>query len=182
VSEARRALDERGFAVVRGLVNPVQASLYRRYFRVLEEEGWLSPDPQVADARRITRHREPVCEFLHAQVASFVQAVVPDAMPSYSLLGVYHPGAVLRRHLDRPQCEWNMSLVLDADPDVPLAEAWPLFIEAGGEAFPVRLAVGDAVLYSGTKSWHWREALPEGRKTAAAFFHFVPRGFRAPLD
>ena len=83
----------------------------------------------------------------------------------------YQPGAVLRRHVDRAQCRWNVSFCVDieaADDEAP----WPLHIGAGaGQA--VHLGIGDAVVYCGTDVPHWREPLPDGKFVTVCLFHYV---------
>jgi hypothetical protein len=50
------------------------------------------------------------------------------------------------------------------------------------EAREVLLGLGDAVFFHGTKSPHWRHALPEGHESKACFLHFVESGFRGSLE
>ena len=89
---------------------------------------------------------------------------------------------MLKRHRDRAQCAWNLSLVIDMQPRLPARRAWPIFIEADGKTHAVRLAMGDAVLYSGTSQWHWREAQPRGHRTTVCLYHFVPEDFAGSLE
>ena len=45
----------------------------------------------------------------------------------------------------------------------------------------VELRPNDAVLYSGTHQWHYRDRIPSGTADLA-FFHFVPEAFSGSLD
>jgi hypothetical protein len=171
------------YAVIRGLLNPLQLSFCRAYIAQLPQSGTLGYDEHVQDNKRMCVYREPLCEFLHGQTRALASRIVGETVKdSYSFFGIYEPGAVLEKHRDRPQCKWNISLALDATPGTGEADGWPLYIESRGTPQAVRLAPGDCVLYSGTDVYHWREAQPEGHRLAAAFLHFVPNDFSGNLD
>lgn len=181
----RGALASEAFAVVRNFLNPMQLAEVRRYYRKLRLAEAFYPsilNDHCVDHRDWI-HNEPVSRFLHHQLLWTINQLVPDEVqPSYAYLAVYHPGATLRRHIDRPQCQWNVSLVLDTDPEVDRASAWPIYLEVHGDAREVKLGMGDFVLYRGTDIPHWREAQPEGRSSTICFFHFVSMDFEGSLD
>ncbi len=168
------------YAILRDLLNPVQLKLFASYLRGMERAWQLRPDGQ--DEGRLVRHREPLCEFVHGQVRDVVGRVLGEAVKSsYSYLTLYLPGNRLRRHRDRPQCQWNVSLVLDSTPSSDEAHAWPIYIETD-RVHEVRLGAGDAVLYSGVEADHWRDPQPELQTSLVALLHFVPEGFTGSLD
>jgi hypothetical protein len=112
-----------------------------------------------------------------------VGAIVGQELkPSFCYVCEYLPGGDLSRHTDRAQCVWNVSLALDAEPELGRTDAWPLFIETAGVAHAVPLGLGDGVLYRGTKSPHWREPQRAEHASTFGFFHFVPAEFSGPLD
>jgi hypothetical protein len=179
---AKDHLATHGYAVLREVVNPLQLAALRGYFRELEGEGYFqNGDKQVA--RRNIIHNEPTARFLHHQLAALINRVTPEPVkPSYCYLSVYKSGAALKRHIDRPQCAWNVSLALDMDPEMDRTEAWPIYLEVGGRARDVRLGLGDAVIYRGTTIPHWRDELPQGQTATVCFYHFVPEEFTGKLD
>jgi hypothetical protein len=101
--------------------------------------------------------------------------------PSYSFLAVYERGAVLRRHTDREQCAWNLSVALGSEPHLPVDRQWPLHIETASGRHAVRLGPGDAVVYSGSDSPHWRDELQSIDSVTVAFCHFVDAAYEGPL-
>jgi hypothetical protein len=185
LSKTKEMLSREAFAVVRDFLNPMQLAESRRYYRALHRAAAFYP-PISNDAcvdQRDWIHNEEVSRFLHHQLLWTVNQLVPEEVrPSYAYLAVYHPGATLRRHIDRPQCQWNVSLVLDTEPEVNRASAWPIYLEVQGEAREVRLGMGDFVLYRGTDVPHWRKAQPEGCRSTIGFFHFVSMDFEGSLD
>jgi hypothetical protein len=55
---------------------------------------------------------------MHAQLVPLIARITQQTiMASYSYLAAYQPGAILKRHRDRPQCVWNMSLAVDCVPE-----------------------------------------------------------------
>ena len=181
LKEAKQHLAENEFAVIRGFLNPLQLAEVRRYYRALYHTGSFTfGDPHVE--LRDWIYNEPVARFFHHQILWSVNQLVPEEVkPSYTYLSIYRPGAILSRHVDRPQCQWNVSLVLDTEPELPVASSWPLYLEVRGEPRAVRLATGDYVLFRGTHTPHWREAQPAGRKSTVCFFHFVSKDFEGSL-
>lgn len=181
LKDAKQHLEENEFAVIRGFLNPLQLAEVRRYYRALYQTGSFTlGDPHVE--LRDWIYNEPVARFLHHQLLWSVNQLVPEEVkPSYTYLSIYRPGAILSRHVDRPQCQWNVSLVLDTDPEIQVASSWPLYLEVRGEPRAVRLAMGDYILFRGTHTPHWREAQPEGHNSTVCFFHFVSQDFEGSL-
>jgi hypothetical protein len=178
---ARAGLAREGFAVVRGVLNPIQLAAVRRYCRDLDEQGYLKHGDAHVPLRNVVID-DPVARFFHHQITPLLSRITPEPIkPSYSYLSVYQPGAVLERHRDRAPCAWNFSLVFDADPETDARNAWPIYVEANGRPRRVRLKIGDGLLYRGSAMWHWRHAQPKGRKTTVCFFHFVHRDYTGPL-
>jgi hypothetical protein len=178
----RGQLEAEQYAVLRDVIAPLQLAALRGYFRRMDAAGYLVKENGPDNIDRHVMHNEPVSRFAHRQINALINQIVPAPVkPSYSYLSVYQPGAVLPRHIDRPQCVWNLSLLIDNDPEVQASDAWPIFLEVEGEAREVRLDMGDAVLYRGTEVPHWREALPAGRRATLIFCHFVPLDFDQSL-
>lgn len=91
--------------------------------------------------------------------------------PTYSFARIYKHGDVLTPHRDRDACEISISLNLGQEPDEP----WPLWLRTHeGQAVPVMLRPGDALVYRGIELAHWREAYP-GQRLAQVFLHYVDR-------
>lgn len=177
---ARASIYAHGYAVIPGLFAPLHLAALRRYIRELGPAGYFETRSRQVPLRDII-HNHPLLQFIHQQLTPLLQGIVPERIqPSYSILSSYHGGAELKRHTDRQQCRWNVSLMLDAEPIT--AAAWPLVIEYKGEARPVSLGLGDLVLYSGTRTPHWRPVLPQDQEVAVAFFHFVTIDFQGSLD
>ncbi len=183
--EARESFRTRGYAIFRNLFPPVQREALRRYVRQLKSRGYF---PELGDgqvALRASIHNEPTIASLHNGFAAIVNSIgVEPILPSYSFLSCYEEHAVLERHLDRPQCRYNVCFVLDMQylDQEREPEPWPIYLELDGKPVPALLQVGDGVFFAGSRVWHWRDALPPGRRVVVCFSHYVPVGFTGSLE
>lgn len=102
-------------------------------------------------------------------------------MPTYAFTRFYTYNAELVKHTDRPACEISVSAMWDSD-----GTKWPLYIDGN----PVDMKSGDAVIYLGCESKHWRKNF-EGDFHLQTFLHYVDKngpnikhaydGFKKPL-
>lgn len=150
-------------------------------------------------------HNMPYLVNIHRQLTPWAcEQFGEKVKPSYAFLSMYRDNGVCPLHIDRPQCYRTIDYLIDAD-----AEPWPIYIgeyisddaresilsTVGGspttaEAVAERKAQenftevilhpNDAVLYSGTNQWHYRDRI-NGKWAWLAFFHFVPEGFDGDL-
>jgi len=180
---ARGQLAREEFAVVRGLLSSSQVAALCLHFRGLREEGFFKLDRDQVAGGRSFLHNDPVSRLIQAQLLPLLCKITEEELkPSYTYLTTYFPGAELTRHTDRDQCTWNISLMIDTDPELSLENAWPIYFESGGSIGQARLAMGDAVFYRGTDIPHWRPRLPEGHFTTVLLAHFVSEDFADGLD
>jgi hypothetical protein len=174
--DLRRDLHTGQYAALRKIIRPPQLAALRRYFRALDAGGHLkaSSNTHYAHHRR-SIYDEETARFVQQQITALVNRITPAPVrPSHCQVSVYQPGAFLRRHKDRPQYVWNLSLVVDARPELEEAGAWPICVEVDGQTREVRLEIGDAVLYRGSEFTHWRDALPEDQSVTLLFCFFSP--------
>ena len=179
----RRRLGTHGYAILRGLLSGLQLAGLRQYTRALRAEGYFTRElgNRQVEGRQFI-YQEPAASSLHAQLAAIINELAPEPVkPSYCYLATSERGAVLRRHVDREQCVWNLSLVLDAEPELAAESMWPIYLDVKPGPARAALGIGDAVLYSGTRVPHWREALSQHEFFTACFYHFVPTDFSGPL-
>jgi hypothetical protein len=175
-AELRSDLQTRQHAVLRKIIHPLQLAALRTYFRALDAQGQLkaSSNRHYAHNRR-SIYDEETSRFVQHQITALVNRITPAPVrPSHCQVSVYQPGAFLRRHKDQPQYVWNLSLVVDAEPELDLEHAWPINLEVEGRTEEVRLEIGDAVLYRGSEFTHWRDVLPDGQSVTLLFCFFSP--------
>lgn len=134
--------------------------------------------------KRTSCNNMPLMRLIHQATEGLVKSIITENIKtSYSFTSAYEPGTCLPAHTDRPQCVWNISLMLGSDPPDARLSDWPIFIKHKEVNYQVELEAGDGVLYSGVRDLHWRGTMPEQIKsTLGVFFHYVPIDFKDSLD
>jgi hypothetical protein len=102
--------------------------------------------------------------------------------PSYVYLASYMSGADLKKHTDREQCEFSVTLCLDFSPEPALATSWPIRLDSSSGTVTAHQALGDGLVYRGTRVPHYRDVLPQGFTSTSLFFHYVPEDFSGRLN
>ena len=88
--------------------------------------------------------------------------------PTYSFCRYYEEGQRLIKHVDRPACEYSITLPINAN-------SWPIHFEnSDGEIFGIKLNPGQGLVYKGQKLPHFRHELKEG-KLIQLHLHYVDK-------
>jgi hypothetical protein len=173
---------EKSYVPLANLIHPFNVAALRRYYRHAIRQGAI----RLGDAqssRRYAVHNESVARFFHHQLANAVSAIVGEAVkPSYVYFASYLGGAELKKHTDRQQCEFSVTLCLDFSPEPKLGTPWPIHLDTAQGTVTVYQALGDGLVYRGTKVPHYRRVLVEGHSLTSIFFHYVPADFSGSLD
>jgi hypothetical protein len=178
--DARGQFTDLGYVNLGGLLGVLHARSLGSYCRALLSRMTAIGDTQCA--RRFALHNEPLVRFFHHQLAAVMARVAGQpVLPSYCYLVGYREGAVLERHTDREQCEFTISLLVDAGPDCAAASSWPLWLDTKQGALAVHQVPGDALLFRGRQLPHWRPALGPRQWSHSLLLHYVPIGFTGPL-
>lgn len=173
---------ERGYTSVAGLVPSFHLGALRRYYRYhTRVASFMLGDNQVA--RRHAAHNEGVARFVHQQLAPAVSDIARTLVkPSYAYLAAYESGSVLERHTDREQCEYSITLCIDASPEPEAQSPWPIQLDIPDGALRVWQYLGDGLLYRGRYLPHYRDELPPGYTSTSLLLHYVDEWFAGPLD
>ena len=182
ITNARASYREKGYAPLPGLIHRFHVAALRRYYRCLIRTGMIRLGDSQSSLRYVI-HNEPVARFFHQQIARVLSAVAGHELkPSYVYLASYLPGAELKKHVDREQCEFSITLCLDFSPEPELATPWPICLDTAGGKVVVYQALGDGLAYRGTRLPHYREMLGPGQTSTSIFFHYVSGDFEGRLD
>lgn len=182
ISRSAEMFHQRGYAPLRNLLHPFHVAALRRYYRRMIRTGQVYLGDNQS-ARRYVAHNESVTRFFHHQIATTVSEVVGEPVkPSYVYLASYLGGAELKKHTDREQCAFSVTLCLDFSPEPVHQTSWPIRLSTAHGSVSVYQALGDGLVYRGTRVPHYRDPLPAGQTSTSVFFHYVPVGFSGPLD
>jgi len=172
----------RNYAPISDLIHPFHIAALRRYYRQRIRRGTICLGDQQS-SRRYALHNENVARFFHVQLTKAIGDIVGEPVkPSYVYLASYLPGAELKKHVDREQCEFSVTLCLDFSPEPELATSWPICVDTPEGQTRVYQALGDGLVYRGTRVPHYRTALADGYMSTSIFFHYVPERFSGTLD
>ncbi len=159
-------------------------------------------DLEIHEARRFGRfvvHDHPLLTELQGRTVDLVSEAAGEPVePAYSFLSLYGSHGVCPLHMDAPEAKWTLDLCLDQGAPWPIlfsqVRPWP---EPGEQVWreedweervkgspslrftTVSLEPGEAVLFSGSGQWHYRDAIPAGRGKRFCdllFFHYIPVG------
>jgi alkylated DNA repair dioxygenase AlkB len=96
-------------------------------------------------------------------------------------VSAYQQGAELSPHIDRKQCEYTFSVIIDESGG--RSADWPLWFLIEAQPTAVILNVGEGVLFRGHELPHWREAAPQSALALSTLLlHYVPVHFRDTLS
>jgi hypothetical protein len=182
VSKASALFREKGYAPLGDLIHPFHLAALRRYYRYLIRIGAI----RLGDGqspRRYVAYNEPVARFFHQDIAATLSAVAGEALkPSYVYMASYLSGAELKKHTDREQCEFSVTLCLDFSPEPILETPWPIQLDTPAGTATIFQTLGDGLAYRGTRLPHYRDVLGEGQTSTSIFFHYVGEDFSGSLD
>jgi hypothetical protein len=171
---------ERDLCVISNLFHPAHLRALGQYYRKLIQMGeWSLGDAQVEG--RFGWNNELLARFFQHQLTSYVgQSVGTPVKPSYAYVSAYQGGAVLKPHLDREQCEFTVSLLVERTTENELVE-WPIYFDTPRGTVELLQSVGEAILFRGTKLPHYRPRLADGQTYLSLLFHYVPVDFHRTL-
>jgi hypothetical protein len=182
VDKAAPQFRQRGYVSLSNLIHPLNLAALRRYYRhAVRRKTFPLGDEQCP--RRYGVHNESIARFFHHQIAKSLAAIVGEAIkPSYVYFASYMSGSELKKHTDRAQCEFSVTLCLDFSPEPEFATSWPILVDTAEGSVTIHQALGDGLIYRGTKVPHYRKVLTEGHMSTSFFFHYVPENFSGTLD
>ncbi len=110
----------------------------------------------------------PFVELLCEKINEVSSLIEEQVLPTYTYCILYENNSALIRHKDRPACEISVTIHLNSD------AKWNLGIKKpNGDEAKIDLNVGDAVLYLGCTTEHWREGSYQGKNYHQAMLHYV---------
>ncbi|GGF47995.1 hypothetical protein GCM10011611_63000 [Aliidongia dinghuensis] len=175
---ARSRFAAERFLALPGMLSAGDTALVANYYRTLIEAGWMVA---VQDPVRWVTSNDPVGRALLQQFRPLVEAIAGRPLrDSYTFTAEYLPGAALPMHIDRLQCEYTISLLLDYDP-LPEGERspWPLDVESPlhAETLHFHQARGEGVLIKGRELRHGRPTALDKDRCLVIMLHYVEGDF-----
>jgi len=162
----KQKLIDDGFVVVPNFITVEQVDYFFNTYKNCELISNKNDRQAPNSSHSIFNFREFV-ELLCAKNMEVANLVGEMVLPTYAYARIYKQGNILERHTDRVECEVSLTVHLQGDKE------WPIYMEKpNGEAVGVVLRPGDAVLYLGCDTPHWRNAY-DGEEYGQVFLHYV---------
>jgi predicted 2-oxoglutarate/Fe(II)-dependent dioxygenase YbiX len=159
-------LERDNFIYISNFISPERAYELAKEFKFFVNHTNRVGDSQIEESNSAYDYvgfLELLCEKT-PEVSGFLGETV---LPTYSYARVYHNGAELKKHTDRPACEISLTLHLGGDAE------WPISIKKpNGEEVSLNLKSGDAMMYLGCEAEHWRDQF-KGTEFIQVFLHYV---------
>jgi len=169
VSSMNAEFQKKGYVIVKNFLDRKLCDFLSQYFWLLKVNGLTAGgDPAVPNSNTV--YGDCAFETLMASSQGFLCELLGVKLyPTYSYARLYYTGNELETHLDRPSCEFSVTLTLGGE----FEKIWPIYVEsADGESVACHLDVGDALVYKGCERKHWRKPF-EGVWQAQVFMHYV---------
>ena len=148
---------------------------------------------EIAQFGRHVVHDHPRFAQLQHQVQPKVEALLGRKLVAgYNFLSLYGPQGVCEPHLDHPFSMYTLDLCIEQSGDWPIYFSkvidWSdpetvLSIPAAQissredlDFQPQELRPNEALIFSGSGQWHFRDPIPEGGFCNLLFLHYYPEG------
>ncbi|MEY2879754.1 MAG: hypothetical protein RLZZ15_2134 [Verrucomicrobiota bacterium] len=152
---------------------------------------------------RLLVHGHPYFTQLQRELTPFVSELAGEKVePSYNFLSLYTKFGVCPIHMDAPRAKWTLDICIEQ------TEPWPIHFSQvipwqenfghTGENWQEELKrdpqlkftahtlhPGEAILFSGSSQWHYRNPLAPASGQGSCkllFFHYVPEGMAQIAD
>jgi hypothetical protein len=146
---------------------------------------------------RCVVHNLPEFVELQKEFESLASEIAGEPVQSsYNFLSLYSRFGECEPHIDAPTAKWTLDICLDQSRPWPLHISqvvdWPenrraddsdwrasIRADLGLHFKPYALSAGDAIMFSGSSQWHYRDPLPGATDRdfcTLLFFHFLPAG------
>jgi hypothetical protein len=160
-------LEQNNFLFVPNFISQEHAQALTQEFYKLEQRGECTKDNQAPNSPAIYNFK-PFLELLCQKTNEVTNLIEEQVLPTYTYARIYKNKETLARHRDRPACEISLTVHLGGDAN------WDISIQKpSGEEIDLNLNTGDAMLYLGCTSDHWRATSFSGKNYAQVFLHYV---------
>ena len=162
-------LIDNNYLLLPNFIEPERAKqLYEIYKESTKtEQDLFTQDSQCPKSLSAGNYRW-FLELLVEKIPVLADIMQEPLFPTYCYSRLYRHGEILTKHSDRPACEISITLNLGSD-----GTPWPIyFTKPNGDIASAELFPGQAVLYLGCESDHWRDPF-EGQEYGQVFLHYV---------
>lgn len=157
---------DNNYIIIPNFISSYKANKLKDEFVEYAKKNNLEGDSQIPLSH--SKHNYiSFLELLCEKTPEVSEILEETVLPTYTYSRVYKNGSTLEKHSDRDACEISLTLHLGGD------TPWLIWIKTPeGEDRSVELNPGDAMMYLGTVSEHWRDQYV-GEEYVQVFLHYV---------
>jgi len=161
--------EQNGYVYVENFIDEESTKIISLYMEnKIRREEWKKDEKDETSS--FYYYSDPLIEVILQKKINQVELICgKEIFPTYSYSRVYVFGDELIPHVDRPSCE--ISVTVNVATIGPISPIWMQY----GDNVPVffDLKPGDAIIYKGCESRHWRDSLKENQMNVQFMLHYV---------
>ena len=162
-----------GCVRLNGFIDPVTVTTISQYFenRIIRGE-WPEGQEGKEPVTKLFYYADPLIEVvLKTSQKAIEEAVGKELLPTYSYSRIYQPMEELMSHIDRPSCEYSVTVSIANKGGIS-----PFYTQYKDDVAEKHvLSPGDAVVYKGCEARHWRKPLEAGQLIIQFMLHYVDK-------
>jgi len=143
---------------------------------MMDDDSYICGDPQVSNSRTFysIKYLKVLLPIIQPKLENVWNK---NLIPTYVYSRILYPGSDLKRHKDRPSCEYSVTVTLGHN--YPEDFQYPIYMEGT----PIDIPIGFGATYKGCEVEHWREPLVGNPNNfwIQAFFTMLMRMVLMPI-
>jgi len=162
-----------GCVRLNGFLDPLTLATISQYFenKILRGD-WKEETEGDEPITKLFCYADPLIEVvLKTSQSTVEEAVGKELLPTYSYSRIYQPTEELKPHVDRPSCEYSVTVSIANKGGIS-----PIYTQYKDDAAEKHvLSPGDAVIYKGCEAKHWRKPMEAGQLIVQFMLHYVDK-------
>jgi len=164
-------LKNKGYVIVRNFLPKELCDFLKVYYKIRRDTLDFTMDDQCP--KSMSFYADTACETILLTATKKLSEIVDiPLIPQYSYTRIYQRGDELKKHTDRPECQFSATLCLARPEDEPISPIYMSKTDNEMDASELMLEVGDLCFYSGCTMHHWRKPF-EQSWYLQTFIHYV---------
>lgn len=146
---------KKGYKVVKGFLPKDFCKFALSYFKIRQDALQYTIDPQCPRSKSF--YADPFCETLLVSSGRKISDLIGvELIPTYSYARIYARNEKLKKHKDRPECQFSATLCLAYPEEEGISSIFMAKQEDESDRSELFLEVGDLCIYMGNEIYHWR--------------------------
>lgn len=159
-----------GCVLVQEFLDPVTLQTISAYLEnKIKRKEWQDSADQIT---KLSYYADPLIEtVLQVSLPLVSEVCGKELHPTYSYTRIYQPGEDLELHTDRPSCE--ISVTVNVASKGRPSPIWMHYKDNQPHSYT--LNPGDAVVYKGCETKHWRDTFKSDQLNVQFMLHYVDK-------